>query len=55
MELIKRLFCFNDDDSSVIGLCKFNDEFYKLNDAKERVKKRLNKESSLTQILKRHA
>ena len=53
MDIIKRLFCFNNDDSSAIGLCKFSDDFFKLNDAKERFKKQIKKEATLTQILKR--
>lgn len=53
MDIIKKLFCFNDDDSSVIGLCKFNDSFYRATENKERAKKRLSKESSLSEILKR--
>ncbi len=53
MELIKRLFCFNDDDSSAIGLCKFNDEFFKAENLKQTAKKRLSKEANLTQMLKR--
>lgn len=53
MDIIKRLFCFNDDDSMVIGLCQFNDEFFKANDAKEQIKKHLKKDQNLTQMLKR--
>ena len=53
MDIIKRLFCFNGDDTSAIGLCKFNDDFFKLNDAKERFKRRIKKDASLTQMLKR--
>ena len=29
MDIIKRLFTFNNDDDCAIGLCKFNDSFYK--------------------------
>ena len=53
MDIIKRLFCFNDDEESAIGLCKFNDDFIKACEAKEHMKKRLNKEANLTQMLKR--
>ncbi len=53
MDLIKRLFCFNDDDKSAIGLCKFNDEFIATMDAKEQIKKRAKKDANITQMLKR--
>lgn len=53
MDIIKRLFTFNDDDSCAIGLCKFNDAFYKQVDSKEQFKKRLNKNVSLSQMLKK--
>ena len=53
MDIIKKLFSFNDDDSMFIGLCKFNDGFFQLNDAKENIKKRLKKDDNLTQMLKR--
>ena len=53
MDIIKRLFCFNDDDSGVIGLCKFNDSFYKAQDNKENFKKKISKNASLSEILKR--
>ena len=53
MDIIKRLFCFNDDESSAIGLCKFNDEFFKLADAKETMKKRIKKDATLSQMLKK--
>ena len=55
MELIKKLFSFNNDDTSAIGLCKFNDDFYKMTEAKERFKKRVKKDATLTQMLKRNA
>lgn len=54
MDIIKRLFCFNNDDTSAIGLCKFSDDFFKLTDAKERFKKRIKKDTNLTQMLKRN-
>ena len=53
MDIIKKLFCFNDDEDCVIGLCKFNDEFIKASEAKEKMKKRLTKEANITQMLKR--
>jgi len=53
MDIIKRLFSFNDDDNCAIGLCKFNDEFYKKIDNKEQFKKRINKNLSLSEMLKR--
>lgn len=53
MDIIKKLFSFNDDNESVIGLCKFNDDFYKKIDNKEQFKKRINKNLSLSEMLKR--
>ena len=53
MDIIEKLFSFNDDESSAIGLCKFNDDFFKLTDVKEQVKKRIKKDATLTQMLKR--
>jgi len=53
MDIIKKLFSFNCDDSSAIGLCKFNDEFFKSQDARQKAKKILRKETTLTQMLKR--
>ena len=53
MDIIKKLFCFNGDDTSAIGLCKFNDEFFKMENAKERFKKRIKKDATLSQILRR--
>lgn len=53
MDIIKKLFSFNNDETSAIGLCKFNDDFFKLENAKERFKKTIKKETSLTQMLKR--
>ena len=53
MDIIKRLFCFNNDEDSIIGLCKFNDDFYKAQDNKENFKKKLSKKMSLSEILKR--
>lgn len=53
MDIIKKLFCFNDDEQSAIGLCKFNDSFYKNQENKENFKKRISKDTSLSQMLKR--
>ena len=52
MEIIKKLFSFNDDDCA-IGLCKFNDDYYKLAESRERIKKRIKKDATLTQMLRR--
>ena len=52
MEIIKKLFNFNDDDCA-IGLCRFNDEYYMLAESRERIKKRIKKDATLTQMLKR--
>ena len=53
MDIIKKLFCFNNEEEIAIGLCKFNDYFYKQQDNKENFKKKLSKNSSLSEILKR--
>lgn len=53
MDIIKKLFSFNNDDTSAIGLCKFNDAFYKQQENKEQFKKKLSKEMSISQMLKR--
>lgn len=53
MDIIKKLFSFNEDESSAIGLCKFNDNFYKKIDNKEQFKKRINKNISLSEMLKK--
>lgn len=53
MDIIKKLFSFNDDETSAIGLCKFNDDFFKLSESKQRVKDRIRKDATLSQILKR--
>ena len=53
MDLIKKLFSFNGDDSSAIGLCKFSDEFVATINTKEQMKKKINKEVNLTDMLKR--
>lgn len=52
MSLIKKIFCFNTDDNSAIGLCKFSDEM-KLSETRQVIKKRIKKDETLTQMLKR--
>ncbi len=54
MDIIKKLFSFGDDDA-IIGLCKFNDDYFKLADSKEQVKKRIKKDITLTEILRRNS
>lgn len=51
MNIIKKIFCISDD--SAIGLCKFNEEQIDINEAKERFKKQIKKDTNLTQMLKR--
>ena len=53
MDIIKRLFSFNGDEDCAIGLCKFNEVFYKEVNNKEQIKKRLNKNLSLSEMLKK--
>ena len=53
MDIIKKLFCFNDDESSAIGLCKFSDDFFKLQVSKENFKKRIQKDANITKMLRR--
>ena len=53
MDIIKKLFTFNDEDCA-IGLCKFNNDYYRLAESRERMKKRVKKDASLTQMLKRN-
>ncbi len=53
MDIIKKLFCFNDDEESAIGLCKFNDNFFKAQNNKRAFEKRISKDTSLSEILKR--
>ncbi len=55
MELIKKLFSFNDDTASAIGLCKFNNEFMDLADAKVRLKNKIKKDVTLSQMLRKKA
>ena len=54
MDIIKKLFTFNDDETSAIGLCKFNDDFFKNEQAKEQIKNRSKKNDNLTHLLKRN-
>lgn len=53
MDIIKKIFCLNDDEAGVIGLCTFNQDFFKTSKPKEEVKKRIKKDPTLTQMLKR--
>jgi len=53
MDIIKKLFCFNDDENAAIGLCKFSDDFFKIQVSKDNFKKRVKKDATLTQMLKR--
>ena len=53
MNLLKKILCLDTTDSSAIGLCRFNDDFMKLEDTKEVIKKRIKKDPTLTQMLKR--
>lgn len=54
MDIIKRLFTFNNDETSAIGLCKFNDSFYKSLEVKKAIKKKVQQTSSLSQMLRRN-
>ena len=53
MDIIKRLFTFNNDETSAIRLCKFNDDFYKNIETKKAIQKKLKQASNLSQMLKR--
>jgi len=53
MDIIKKLFTFNNDETSAIGLCKFNDNFYKNIEAKKAAQKKFKHSASLSQMLKR--
>ena len=46
MDLIKKLFTFNSDETSAIGLCRFNDDFFKNEEAKDQIKKRIKKNAT---------
>lgn len=54
MDIIKRLFSFNDDDSCAIGLCKFSDDFYKQQENNEQFKRKISKDVPISQMLKRN-
>ena len=53
MDIIKKLFCFNGDEQIAIGLCKFNDSFYKSEQNKQNFRKKVSKDINLSQMLKR--
>lgn len=54
MNIFKKIFSLADDANSVIGLCKFNDDFFKIDTQREeKGKKKRKKEQNLTQMLKR--
>lgn len=53
MDIIKKFFSFNDDDTSVIGLCKFNDNYCKSVNAKQKTKENSRQEATLSEILRR--
>ena len=53
MDIIKKLFSFNNDDASAIGLCKFNDSFYRNEQNKEQFKRKISKDVPISQMLKR--
>ena len=53
MDLIKKLFTFNNDETSAIGLCKFNDAFFNSIKAKEKAKAKIKQETTLSQMLRR--
>ena len=53
MDIIKKLFTFNDEENLAIGLCKFNDTFNRQQITKQEVKKQLKKSSTITDLLKK--
>ena len=53
MDIIRKLFSFNNDEEIAIGLCKFNDSFYRTQENKENIKKKLSKNITLSQMLKK--
>ena len=53
MDIIKKLFSFNDDDKMVVGLCKFNETFNRQQETKQEVKRQLKKSDTLTDMLKK--
>ena len=48
MDIIKKLFTFNDEENLAIGLCKFNDTFNRQQITKQEVKKQLIERADLT-------
>ena len=53
MDIIKKLFSFNDDDKMAIVLCKFNDTFNRQQETKQEVKRQLKKSATITDMLKK--
>lgn len=53
MDIIKKLFTFNDEENFAIGLCKFNDTFNREQRTKQEIKKQIKKSATLTDMLKR--
>ena len=53
MNIIKKLFCLEEDEAGAIGLYRFSDDCFKLSKSKEEIKKRIKKDPTLTQMLKR--
>ena len=53
MDIIKKLFSFNDEENFAIGLCKFNDTFNRAQVTKQELKKQVKKSSSLTEMLRK--
>lgn len=53
MDIIKKLFSFNDDDKFAIGLCKFNDTFNREQYTKQEIKKQIKKSVTITDMLKK--
>ena len=52
MNILRRIFNFNDEEC-VIGLCKFNDDFYRQLNAKQQIKKKMSKTPSLSEVLRK--
>ena len=53
MNLFKKIFSFSKEDNSAIGLCQFNDEYFKLAQSREKIKKRIKKDDTLCAILRK--
>ncbi len=53
MNIIKKLFSFMNEENCAIGLCKFNDDFFRTNDSKNKIKEKINKNVNLTQMLRK--